>query len=88
MDEIKLKFYEQSLGNDYSIEIDGLYFNSCIHDEWQMADDNSHEYKDNKFYTHNAHRILELIDDNFAELLYIDDSTDNIKYFFRMRKKY
>ena len=85
---INLRPFEPSLGNGYLIEMDNIYFYNSIHDEWQSYSDNSGEYKDVIYYSYNAHKVLELIDKNFATLKSIDQKDFDVRYFFIMRRKY
>ena len=83
-----LKPFESSLGNGYLIDMEGLYNYSAVHETWQKYSDNSGEYKDVIYYTYNAHRLLELINLNFAILESIDQKDFDVRYFFIMRRKY
>jgi len=85
----ELKPFEPSLGNGYLIDMNELYNYSAVHDEWQKYPDNSGEYKDVVYYTYNAHKLLELINLNYARLESIATQEDlNAQYFFIMRRKY
>lgn len=84
-----LKFYENPLGYN-RIDQDDIYYYKQLDDGWQMADDNSYEYRDAVFYTYNQQKLLELIYENYADptIKEMDKVEKKIKYFFRMRKKY
>ena len=91
-----LKYFQLHLGHPEVIDMKQLYCFGALHDNWQMKEDNSGEYKDDIYYTYSAEKALHLINDKYAELHSIDkvevvehlNNTTEERYFLRMRRGY
>ena len=89
----ELKPHELHLGHGNVIDMSDVYNHRSLDDGWQMREDNSGEYRDTLYYSYDAHRVLVLIGEGYAELFEIESFCDNnslesFKYFFRMRRNY
>ena len=87
-----LKVHEHHLGHGNIIDMEGIYNHHSLDDGWQMRDDNSGEYRDTIYYSHDAERVLQLIAEGYAELDSIEqdasDASEKAAYYFRMRRNY
>lgn len=78
-----LQAFQLHLGHEPIIDMEGLYNHNPIDEEWQNYED-KYEYKRVLYYTQNAERVLELINNNLAEL----DSIDGNNYYIIMVRRY
>ncbi len=83
-----LKAYEQHLGHPWVINMDDVYFVKCLDEEWVMREDNSGEDKHCQHYCYSAVRVLELIDQGYAELMFIKKDDDSTAYHIKMKRTY
>jgi len=65
------------------------YNHHSLDDGWQMRNDHSGEYRDTIYYCYDAKKVLELINQGYAELDSIEPSAaEKTAYYFRMRRNY
>ena len=83
-----LKPYQLHLGHTPLIDMTDLYDCGTIHSEWQKYTDNSGEYKDDIYYSFDAHHTLELIDAGYAILKEIVTREFEVEYHIIMRRNY